>query len=264
MTTEPGPGRPAIVLPVVVFLLATFAFAAALLLLQEAMGVDPNLISLVQLGPAFATATVVLAFRRSRRWTFRLVTGLRRAPGRVAVPALAAVVLMAATVGVAAATGMPLSVSGLGDVGPPVAALLVAQFVGACGEELGWRCLLQPTLRLRAGPAGTGVMVGVLWGAWHVQVLALGPLFVAGFLAGTVGMSVLLVVLLDADGTPVLIGAGLFHFLVNIGLLVFGDEESGDPVPVLALGAAALALAALAVLVTRRRSGTAGLQPSAR
>ena len=70
------------------------------------------------------------------------------------VPALAAVGLMAATVGVAAASGIPLSVTGLGDVGPPVAALLVAQFAGACGEELGWRCLLQPTLRLRAGPAG--------------------------------------------------------------------------------------------------------------
>jgi uncharacterized protein len=106
--------------------------------------------------------------------------------------------------------------------------------------------------------------VGLLWGAWHVQVLTLGPLFVAGFLAGTVGMSVLLAVLLDADGTPVLIGAGLFHFLVNIGLLVFGDEEGGDPGPVLALGTAALTLATLTVLVTRRRSGAAGLQRSAR
>ena len=65
MTTGPGPDRPAIVLPVAVFLLATFAFAAALLVLQQQTGVDPNLISLVQFGPAFATATVVLAFRRS-------------------------------------------------------------------------------------------------------------------------------------------------------------------------------------------------------
>jgi len=264
MTTEAGARPPAITLPVVVFVLATLTFSVGLLALQEPAGVDQNLISLVQFGPALGAATVALAFRRSRRWAFRLVTGLRRAPFRGVVPAVAAVVLLAATAGIAAAAGIPLSVAGLGDVGPPVAALLVAQFVGACGEELGWRCLLQPTLRLRAGPVTTGLTVGLLWGAWHVQVFALGPLFVAGFLAGTVGMSVLLAVLLDADGTPVLIGAGIFHFLVNIGLLVLGDEESGDPGPVLALGGAALALAALVVLLTRRRSGAAGLERSAR
>ena len=38
-----------------------------------------------------------------------------------------------------AATGIAVPVTALPTVGPPVAALLVAQFVGACGEELGWR-----------------------------------------------------------------------------------------------------------------------------
>jgi membrane protease YdiL (CAAX protease family) len=112
-----------------------------------------------------------------------------------------------------------------------VVGLLAAWFVGACGEELGRRCLLQPTLRLRAGPATTGVAVGLLRGAWHVPVLALGPFVVVGFLAGTVGMSVMPAVLLDAAGMPVLIGAGAFHLLVNVGLLVLGDERSATPAP---------------------------------
>jgi membrane protease YdiL (CAAX protease family) len=89
-------------------------------------------------------------------------------------------------------------------------ALCVAQFVGACGEELGWRCFLQPTLGTRAGPVLTGVVVGLIWGLWHIQVIALGPAYLLGFLAGTVGMSVVLSLLLRSKGSPDLMIAGLF------------------------------------------------------
>jgi uncharacterized protein len=43
-------------------------------------------------------------------------------------------------------------------------------------EELGWTGFAVPTLRLRYGVLTTGLLVGVLWGAWHflVNVLASG------------------------------------------------------------------------------------------
>ncbi len=34
-------------------------------------------------------------------------------------------------------------------------------------EELGWTGFAVPTLRRRYGPVATGLIVGVLWGAWH-------------------------------------------------------------------------------------------------
>src|SRR5215213_1487379 len=35
-------------------------------------------------------------------------------------------------------------------------------------EELGWTGFAIPRMRLRYGVLGTGLMVGVLWGAWHL------------------------------------------------------------------------------------------------
>ena len=38
-------------------------------------------------------------------------------------------------------------------------------------EELGWTGFAVPTLlRLRYGVLGTGLIVGVLWGAWHLPI----------------------------------------------------------------------------------------------
>jgi hypothetical protein len=62
----------------------------------------------------------------------------------------------------------------------------------------------------RAGPV-LGVVVGLIWGLWHVQVIALGLAYLIGFLAGTVGMSVVLSLLLRSAGSPDLLTAGLFH-----------------------------------------------------
>jgi membrane protease YdiL (CAAX protease family) len=52
------------------------------------------------------------------------------------------------------------------------AAFLVSGFVGALVvgflEELGWTGFAIPRLRLRYGVLATGLIVGVLWGAWHL------------------------------------------------------------------------------------------------
>lgn len=64
-------------------------------------------------------------------------------------------------------------------------------------------------------------------------------------------MSIILATVLDADRAATLPVAGGFHFLVNIGLLVLGDEESGNPGPMLAFGIASLLTATLAVAINR-------------
>jgi membrane protease YdiL (CAAX protease family) len=146
---------PGIWLPTATFLCVTLVASAACQVAQITFGIDPALISIVQFAPAFGTAATVALFRHSRRWTFRFVPGSFTCAGitriTAAVAAVAAIMLLA--VALCAATGVAVPVTALSSVGPPVAALLVAQFVGACGEELGWRCFLQPTLGTRAGPS---------------------------------------------------------------------------------------------------------------
>lgn len=57
----------------------------------------------------------------------------------------------------------------------------------------------------------------------------------------------MLALLLHTSGAPDLIVAGVFHFLINIGLLVVLDEESGNAAPEIAFGVAALVVAGSAV-----------------
>jgi membrane protease YdiL (CAAX protease family) len=53
-------------------------------------------------------------------------------------------------------------------------------------EELGWTGFAIPRLRLRHGVVATGIIVGLLWGAWHF------PLFSGGDLSGVVSRAVFL------------------------------------------------------------------------
>lgn len=49
-----------------------------------------------------------------------------------------------------------------------LAAGIVVGLVGGFVEELGWTGFVIPRLRLRHGVLATGLVVGVLWGAWHL------------------------------------------------------------------------------------------------
>lgn len=77
-------------------------------------------------------------------------------------------------------------VTGIGGAGSEVAALgggparslwvlvvLLAHNLllgGALGEEIGWRGYLLPRLMQRMSPAAASVVVGVVWGAWHLPI----------------------------------------------------------------------------------------------
>ncbi|NLD42405.1 MAG: CPBP family intramembrane metalloprotease [Chloroflexi bacterium] len=55
-------------------------------------------------------------------------------------------------------------------------ALLVAGFtaVSLVGEELGWRGYALPALQARYSAAGASLILGIMWGAWHLP-MALAP-----------------------------------------------------------------------------------------
>ncbi|WP_246094833.1 CPBP family intramembrane glutamic endopeptidase [Streptomyces roseicoloratus] len=136
-------------------------------------------------------------------------------------------------------------------LGRPFALVVVAQLVGACGEEIGWRCFLQPLLSARFGPVAASLLVGAVWGVWHVQVFAQAPAYAAGFLGATVAMSLVLGLALEQVRAGRLLLAGGFHTLVNLGMLLLMDEESGAVLPMVLFGAAWLVAAVPWLLRTR-------------
>lgn len=66
-----------------------------------------------------------------------------------------------------------------------VIGLVAGLMTGLC-EELGWTGFVIPRLRLRYGILTTGLIVGLLWGAWHF------PLFSGGDLSGALPLALFL------------------------------------------------------------------------
>jgi membrane protease YdiL (CAAX protease family) len=73
----------------------------------------------------------------------------------------------------------------------PLRLLLLGLVVGLLGgfcEELGWTGFAIPRLRLRYGVVATGLLVGVVWGAWHFPLFREGASF-----SGALPLALLLV-----------------------------------------------------------------------
>ncbi|WP_328957863.1 CPBP family intramembrane glutamic endopeptidase [Kitasatospora purpeofusca] len=243
--------------------------AGALGAVQPATGVPTEVVQLTQFGPAAGVLAVALLWPERIRARLAGTVRARRdtagaGPGRNRADLL---LLLTAPLIIALAAGAYALLDGDGDarltdprsLAHPFALIVLAQLIGACGEELGWRCYLQPLLRTRFGPLTASAAVGLLWGCWHVQVFAQRPAYAAGFLLGTVAMSVLLGLALEGVRAHRLLLAGGFHTLVNLGMLLTMDEEDGTVLPMALFGGACL-LAAVPWVLRARRDGD--LEPS--
>ncbi|MFI6316623.1 lysostaphin resistance A-like protein [Nonomuraea sp. NPDC050556] len=236
-----------------VFFLVALLASGALNAVQPLTGVPAEVIQLTQFGPALGVAAVAILWPAAVRSALAGALGAVRGAGGPALVALALLVVALCATAYGVITGDPHFTSPA-DLGHPVALVLVAQLAGACGEEVGWRCLLQPLLRTRFGPLASSVVTGLLWGAWHVPVFGRGPVYAGGFLLAAVSLSVVLGLALDRVRSGRLLLAGGFHTVINIGLLLFMDEESGAAVPMVAFGAASLAVALMVRLQGARNA----------
>ncbi|WP_078857771.1 CPBP family intramembrane glutamic endopeptidase [Streptomyces sp. NRRL F-4474] len=248
-----------------VFLAVAFVAAGMCGALQPATGIPPEVVQLTQVGPAVAVAAAALLWpgRIRGRLAGTLPTRARTAgPAGAAEPAgpagrrvallLTPVLITALCVCGGLLTSGSLPVTSPRAFAHPLALVVAAQFLGACAEEIGWRCHLQPLLRTRFGPVTASALVGVLWGLWHVPVFAQEPAYGAGFLLATTAMSVILGLALEGVRSNRLLLAGGFHTLINLGMLYVTDETTAATEPMLLLGAASLAAAVLWIAAARR------------
>jgi uncharacterized protein len=131
-------------------------------------------------------------------------------------------------------------------------------------EELGWTGFAIPRFRLRYGVLGAGLMMGVLWGAYHFSViywsgnptgaLALGLLLPAQLFAWLPPFRVLMVWMYDH--THSLLLAMLMHASATASMLIlqpFGISGVMLLVYVLGLGVAYWAIVGVVGVATRGR-----------
>ncbi|MGA8113032.1 MAG: type II CAAX endopeptidase family protein [Actinocatenispora sp.] len=123
-------------------------------------------------GPSLAALVLWLRYRRTRRgapvrfsWSGSLLAVvLGAAPSVLAAYCLHAgdpsVLWQHTTVVVAGAGG-------------PLGALAYTMLSGPLSEEFGWRGYVQPRLRRHLDPVRTSLLLGIVWGAWHVPLFLL-------------------------------------------------------------------------------------------
>ncbi|GEM29474.1 hypothetical protein NN3_04810 [Nocardia neocaledoniensis NBRC 108232] len=226
-----------------VYVLSTLAASGILLAVQRPSGIDPAALSLVQFGPAVGALVTWLMFRRtvvrvlptavSRRWVGVNLAGI------VAVCVAywllitgAAVVSGTAIVGPAAVGGVPFVV------------FVVLQFVGAGGEEVGWRGVMQPMLESRMAKAAAVSVTGVTWALWHVQAFTAGAVVTVCFFVATMAFAVVLGYLGTGSCWQRVLVAAVGHGLINVaGYLLAGDSTLDRPQIVFVAVAAVLVAA---------------------
>lgn len=86
-------------------------------------------------------------------------------------------------------------------------------------EEFGWRGLALPLLQRRLSPLSAALLLGVVWGVWHLPAFWLSGTPQSGwgftpFLVGSICLSVIVTPLFNAAGGSILL-AVLYHFQAN-------------------------------------------------
>ena len=86
-------------------------------------------------------------------------------------------------------------------------------------EEFGWRGVALPLLQRRLAPFWAALLLGAVWGVWHLPAFLLSGTPQSGwsftpFLVGSVCLSVIVTPLFNAAGGSILL-AVLYHFQVN-------------------------------------------------
>jgi membrane protease YdiL (CAAX protease family) len=106
----------------------------------------------------------------------------------------------------------------------------------AGGEEIGWRGFALPHLQSARSALAASVVLGVVWGVWHLPLYLIGadirPIGLFGpWVVLTVAMSIILTWMYNGTGGSLLIVV-LFHAASNLPLTIFYeplDDEVSQP-----------------------------------
>ncbi|SDK58496.1 CPBP family intramembrane glutamic endopeptidase [Natronorubrum texcoconense] len=222
-------------------------------------------------GPAIAAAIVVHVSDHDLRVWARSIVHWRVHPkwyvAAIGIPA--AIALSAGAI--AALLGGPID---FGAFSPNLLTLtfgiLLGTFIGGGQEEIGWRGFAQPELQQRYGGLVAAIVIGVLWGGWHLPLFfdptaphAQWPLASQlAYFIGIIGFSVLLAWVYNGSGGSILL-VMIMHGSENaLGALVPLDVDLVivDGVPdwglLVSLNVAHVAVTWVSALVTIMVVGT--------
>jgi membrane protease YdiL (CAAX protease family) len=113
------------------------------------------------------------------------------------------------------------------DLTPLISIMIIGIILGSIGEEIGWRSFLQPTLEKNYSVLLASIIVGLIWGLWHIGHYKNGLFFMIGFLIFTISASIILAWVLRDTKFNIIISV-LFHISINIGFFVLFKNSLTD------------------------------------
>lgn len=96
---------------------------------------------------------------------------------------------------------------------------IVAIFVGCFAEEIGWRGFLLPRLQKKYSPLKSSIIVGILWGIWHLNFTGGVPGFIF-YTITIIEMSILMTWLYNKTGGSLFLMI-IWHFIFNLSSHLF-------------------------------------------
>jgi membrane protease YdiL (CAAX protease family) len=145
-------------------------------------GLDGPLSMVAQFGPALAALAAVWLSGASTRELLRSVVRWRVAPRWYAVAVGLPLALILIQAAVFAAIGNPLDLASVaGRLAGFAPTLLFLALIAGLGEEPGWRGFALPRLQGRFAPVVATLVLGGLWGLWHLPLVFVDPRFSHGF-----------------------------------------------------------------------------------
>ncbi len=247
---------------VIAFFVLTFAWTWSLWAMTSFVanlppGVSTALFLASAFGPSFAAIAVTLAFGGGRYLRHWLGQCLRWRIGW----RWYAVVLMAPPVVMLAALGLHAAFGGVIPPSPVAGHVLIAVaqfplitlFGGPFGEEFGWRGYALPALATRIGWRTASLIIGAIWGLWHVPLFymantAQADLPMALFLVSTVALSVTFARLSVNTGFSV-VPAILLHSAINWWSMVLPVMPKGGDTQIYSIAMALVIVIGLAALL---------------
>jgi CAAX protease family protein len=109
---------------------------------------------------------------------------------------------------------------------------------GPVGEEFGWRGFLQPKLQSKFGPLYASLLIGTIWGFWHLPsffaplgvisslVSTLGFVFMIPYILGTIANSIFMTWLYNKTNASALIAGIVWHAAIDFWAPILLSDSS--------------------------------------
>ncbi len=212
-----------IIWEIFLFVIITFVVTIVLSILQEKMNIAFETVILAQLSPMLSFLIISLIFKDLN---FSITVEVNRSVlVRTLFSLLVPFCLIYLSYFIANKNGMEITLSK--DITNLIMASIIGILIGSVGEEIGWRCFLLPLLEGKYSVLISSIIVGIIWGLWHVGHYKNGLLFMLGFLIFTVSASIILTLILKGTNYNVIISSA-FHTSINLAFILFYKNSLQD------------------------------------